>query len=84
MKQVKIAEFKSKLSSHLREVKRGKEIVILDRDHPVAKVIPFTDMGEGLVIREATDKRGFKNLNFKGIKARVDVVKLLREDRDRR
>ena len=84
MKQVNIAEFKSRLSSYLREVRRGRPLVILDRDHAVAKVVPFTEKGEGLVVREATDKSGFRNLKFRGMKAKADLVKLLREDRNRR
>ncbi len=41
MKSVKIGELKNKLSGYLREVRRGEEILIQDRDIPVAKIIPY-------------------------------------------
>ncbi len=84
MKQVKIANFKSHLSSYLKQVKGGSEVVILDRDRPIAKVIPIREKREKIKVRKAKIKGGFKNWKFTGIKARVDVVKLLREDRDKR
>jgi prevent-host-death family protein len=40
MKRVKIAEFKNRLSEHLRAVERGAEIEITDRDRPIARVSP--------------------------------------------
>ena len=39
--EIKIAQFKSHLSEYLRSVRRGNEIVIKDRDTPIARVIPF-------------------------------------------
>jgi len=85
MKQVKIAEFKTHLSSHLKQVRQGKEIIILDRKQPIAKVMPLVDRKKQLlIVRKAKTKGGLKKLRFKGIKAKVDVVKALREDRDRR
>ena len=39
--EVKIAEFKGHLSEHLRAVRRGHEIIIKDRDTPVARVVPY-------------------------------------------
>ena len=83
MKEVKIAEFKSKLSSHLKEVRRGGEVVIFDRDHPVAKVVPFQQSGD-FACHPAKIKKGLKRLRFSGIKAKFEVVQLLREDRDKR
>jgi len=48
-------------------------------------VIPLTDRKKHLsIIRKRKTKGGLKKLKFKGIKAKVDVVKALREDRDRR
>ena len=39
--EVKIADFKAHLSEHLRAVRSGGEIVIKDRETPVARVVPY-------------------------------------------
>ncbi len=39
--QVKIAEFRAKLSKYLRAVRKGQEIVIHDRETPIARVVPY-------------------------------------------
>jgi len=41
MTEIRIAQFKSHLSHYLRSVRRGNEIVILDRETPIARVLPF-------------------------------------------
>jgi len=38
--EVKIAELKSKLSEYLRSVRRGNEVVIKDRETPIARIRP--------------------------------------------
>ena len=40
MKQVRIAELKARLSEHLRAVRNGETIAVLDRDTPVAHIVP--------------------------------------------
>ncbi|MGH7645042.1 MAG: type II toxin-antitoxin system Phd/YefM family antitoxin [Gemmatimonadales bacterium] len=37
----RIAEFKARLSEYLRRVRRGHVVTILDRDTPVAQVVPY-------------------------------------------
>ena len=51
MKKVKIAELKARLSEHLRRVRRGHSLVVLDRDTPVAKLVPHTEGDEPLTFR---------------------------------
>ena len=41
MKSVNIAKLKSHLSEYLNEVKGGEEILVRDRDQPVARIIPL-------------------------------------------
>lgn len=41
MRSVNVAELKNRLSKYLRFAKRGEEIVIRDRNLPVAKLVPF-------------------------------------------
>ncbi len=41
MKDVGIADLKAHLSAHLKTVRRGHEITIVDRGTPVARIVPF-------------------------------------------
>ncbi len=41
MKHASISELKASLSEYLAKVKRGTEVTVTDRGHPVAKLIPF-------------------------------------------
>jgi prevent-host-death family protein len=45
---VSISELKARLSEHIRRVKRGGEVLILDRGTPVARLVGLT--GEGAPI----------------------------------
>ena len=45
MRSVNVAELKNKLSKYLTFAKNGEEIVIRDRNLPVAKLIPFSAEG---------------------------------------
>ena len=38
---VRIAEFKARLSSHLRKVRQGHPLVLMDRNTPIARVLPY-------------------------------------------
>lgn len=51
MTTVGIAELKSRLSEHLREVRRGRTVTVLDRGRPVARLAPFDGATEPLVVR---------------------------------
>ena len=41
MRTVNIGELKNQLSGYLQYVKNGEEVVIRDRDVPVARILPF-------------------------------------------
>ena len=41
MKSVNIAELKNRLSTYLNLVKAGEEIIVRDRDRPVARIVPL-------------------------------------------
>jgi prevent-host-death family protein len=40
MKTVGIADLKARLSEHLRAVKKGRSLTVLDRETPVARLVP--------------------------------------------
>jgi prevent-host-death family protein len=55
MSRVGIADLKAHLSEHLRRVRGGRTIVVVDRDTPVAQIVPY-DVAATLEIRRATRK----------------------------
>lgn len=52
MKTIRIAELKASLSKHLRAVQKGESLTILDRNTPIAKIVPLDD-GQGLATQSA-------------------------------
>ncbi len=51
MKKVRIADLKSRLSEHLRHVRRGRTLTVLDRDTPIAQIVPYEENGTLLTVR---------------------------------
>ena len=96
MKSVNIAELKNSLSAYLRIVRSGEEIVIRDRNLPVAKLIPFpagdaTEEEMQLVAEgklrlpeRPFDYDAFWRLPIPKVAAGVDAIKVLIEDREDR
>jgi prevent-host-death family protein len=82
MKRVRIAELKAKLSEYLRDVRRGETIAVLDRETPVAHIVPVR-ASTGLRVRKPAP--GAPPLNRVPLpgpaKLHVDVVNLLLEAR---
>jgi len=46
MRTVNIATLKNELSRYLNEVRQGEELLILDRNVPIAKIVPLQQAGE--------------------------------------
>ena len=81
MSDVRIADLKARLSEHLRSVRNGGTITVLDRDTPVARIVPYVT--QPLEIRRA--KRRLRDLKLPRRPAkRTDSVAVLIEDRRRR
>ena len=53
MSKVGIADLKAHLSLHLRRVRAGRTITVLDRETPVAQIIPY-EVAAPLEVRKAT------------------------------
>jgi prevent-host-death family protein len=51
MQTVGIAELKSRLSEYLRRVRRGHPITVMDRETPIARIVPFEPAPEPLPVR---------------------------------
>jgi prevent-host-death family protein len=54
MKKVGIADLKAHLSEHLRSVRRGHDILVVDRGTPVARIVPAAAAATPLVTRKPT------------------------------
>lgn len=85
MKRVGIAEFKSRLSEFLRVVQGGESIAVLDRNRPVAQIVPMRERS-GLRIRKPTaDSPKPNEVSLpKSTTRNIDVVQLLLEERQSR
>ena len=85
MISVNIAVLKAKLSFYLGQVKQGNEILVMDRNTPVARMLPSAGQAQGLVlIKAAKSPAALKAMKFHAVKRRTNSAELLREERDRR
>jgi prevent-host-death family protein len=83
MSTVRIAELKNRLSEHLREVRAGRSLTILDRDTPIARIVPWESPATPLATRPR-DPRAPKLQQVRlppPLRTRIDVAKLLMEER---
>lgn len=46
MRSVNIAELKNRLSHYLESVRHGEEVLIRDRDRPIAKIVPLANIDD--------------------------------------
>jgi prevent-host-death family protein len=80
-RQVRVAQLKARLSEYLRMVRRGHAVTVLDRDTPIARIVPH-DAPE-LRVRQPAPRVALRDvpvpppLDLKGL----DVVELLRAER---
>jgi prevent-host-death family protein len=81
MSKVGIAELKARLSEYLRSVRNGRTLTVLDRDTPIARIVPYAP--QPLEIRKATRRLRDLKLPSKLAK-RTDSVAILVDDRRRR
>ena len=83
MSSVRIADLKSRLSEHLRKVRAGRSLTILDRDTPIARIIPWQDGDAAMKVRRPL--AGAPKLQRvplpPPLHLRTDIVKLLMEER---
>ena len=81
MASVRIAELKARLSEHLRAVRKGRTLTVLDRDTPVARIVPYA--AEPIEVRRAT--RRLRDLKLPPPpKSPTDSLAVLLDDRRRR
>jgi len=83
METVRIADLKARLSEHLRAVRRGQTLTVLDRDRPVARIVPYDAERRPLTVR--SPRPGAAPLARvalpHALRVKVDIVALLAEER---
>ena len=82
MSKVGIADLKARLSEHLRRVRSGRTLTVLDRNTPVAQIVPY-EAQQSLAIRRATRKPSELRLAPPPAKP-TDSLALLLRDRESR
>lgn len=85
MDVVPIAELKARLSEHLRAVRRGRTLAVLDGDKPVAQLVPYALEIGALSIRppRPSAPRLHRIPLPPPLRLKLDVVTLLNEERQR-
>jgi prevent-host-death family protein len=82
MKQVRIAELKARLSEYLRAVRRGETVAVLDRETPVAQIVPVRNRTELRIRKPAPGTPPPNRVPLpRPLKLNIDVVQLLLEER---
>ena len=89
MTKVSSSHLKARLGKYLRYVRAGKELVVTDRDLPVARLVPVEAAGydDTLPVWQLRDPAAPRlgSVEVRGIPYRgTDTTALLREERRRR
>jgi prevent-host-death family protein len=83
MRKAGVAQLKARLSAYLRRVQRGEEVVVMDRDTPVARLVPYAEpRPRPLPYRPALRKLHARPAATPGPRLEVDAA-LGEERRDR-
>lgn len=80
MKKINISTLKAHLSESLKTVKEGSRIMVIDRNTPIAEIIPLNNPKK-LEIREPLKKF---MIPVSDIKIDTDPVEYLNQDRNTR
>ena len=82
MDRVGIADLKAHLSRHLRRVRSGTALTVVDRGNPVATLAPFTPGPERLVIRPPSEPASLAEIPLPPpLAGAPDIVDLLLQER---
>ena len=77
-----MADFKAHLSRYIRDVRQGHPITLLDRQTPVAQVVPYPGKSNQLTVRPALRQPRQVKLP-PPLGKDVDVVRYAAEERQR-
>ncbi|MFN2609894.1 MAG: type II toxin-antitoxin system Phd/YefM family antitoxin [Actinomycetota bacterium] len=80
---MKITELRDHLSEHLRAVQRGAEVTVMDRDLPIARILPMPQSNKLQIISATRDLKSIRAPRRKASWA-TDSTALLLEERGER
>lgn len=81
MKAVRIAQLKDHLSEHLRAVENGDEVLVMDRDRPIARIMPVSTSYSPRLIPPALPFDQVRDLPRVPVDLGVSSTELLLEER---
>ena len=87
MDTVRIADLRARLSEHLRAVRRGRTLTVLDRDRAIARIVPYDAERRPLTIRSRRPGAPpwappLARVRLPpALRLKVDIVALLAEER---
>ena len=85
MRRVRIAELKNRLSEHLRAVEQGAEVVVLDRNRPIARIVPMPMAARGVrMIPPTRDLADIRERRRSESNWQITSTELLQEERRER
>ena len=85
MKKAALSELKAKLAKYIRLVKAGEQIEVQERGVPIAIISSILARTRSPIIPPRRDPKHLSNMRFTAkTEDEIDVVKLLREGRDKR
>jgi prevent-host-death family protein len=83
--RVGVAELKARFSEYLRLVRRGSAVTVLDRDTPVARLVPMEARESLLQIRHSAEGSRVGSVTLPpALALPEDIVELLKEERGNR
>ena len=91
MRKIGVAELKARLSEHLRAVRAGETVTVMDRGTPIADIVPHRAAAAPLRVRPPKDPHASFGATARAILAQgpvdlpldIDPVELLIADRRR-
>ena len=82
MKQVRIAELKARLSEYLRSVRQGESIAVLDRETPIAQIVPLRERAALRIRKPTAGTPPPSRIPLpKPLRHKLDVVEMLLDER---
>src|SRR6266404_3963993 len=82
MKQVRVAQLKARLSEYLRVVRKGEPVTVLDRDTPIAEIVPIRQPHRLRSQKPPADAVPWSQIKLPPpLKMDVDILEILKEVR---
>ena len=81
MRSVKIGELRDHLSRYLAAARRGERVIVLDRNTPIARIVPVEPQVAGLRSRKPASKVSFWRIpRSPPYGGKIDIVDLVASD----